>query len=705
MTAQRTCAECGAELTVDAPQGLCPKCLLQHGAGESAPGSPKSWDEQTVVDPKARSHQLSVASGQLAGERILLGAGPPTEHGSRIVLKYFGDYELLEEIARGGMGVVYKARQVSLNRIVAVKMILAGQLASEAEVKRFRTEAEAAANLQHPNIVAIHEIGEHQGQHYFSMDYVKGKSLSELVHARGGPVAPEKAAQLVKTIAEAIQYAHQRGILHRDLKPQNVLMDGREQPRITDFGLAKQIARDSNLTATGAVLGSPSYMAPEQAAGHQAQVGPASDVYALGAILYFLLTGRAPFVGATPLKTMLKVVEDDPPPPRKVRANVPVDLETICLKCLEKSPERRYATARALAEELGRFMSHDPILARPVSAWRKAENWVRRRPWALTGVAMLVIVLLSSLCYGLWEQSRYLRWLMDHPDHLRQPGLLAMSVEELNRWGVNFIAGFFIINGLVSYRRRTRSKRGTAGVLLLFRTGGSSALELWTTGLLGAAFLAFAGVVLIASIKAFVWEGAFSPLRSLFGYAWACWGAGMLCGAYLEHQWRVRGGLEDTGIGTLSIEDLLQVVRHELALQSVDILGALKLGQFYPVAWALTAGLWFVLPMAWGIPMVVIVLVMFCHGLVFAGATALRLRFGPNHPVAGRVVIYCGVLLVGLGILLLVWASGRIQALKVAPGGISVNEILIVTWFVGMLTGLKLMKKQTLQWYKEKIMP
>ncbi len=262
-------------------------------------------------------------------------------------IKYFGDYELIDEIARGGMGVVYKARQTSLNRIVAVKMILAGQLATEADIRRFHTEAEAAANLQHPNIVAIHEVGEHEDRRYFSMDYVEGQNLAALV--REGPLPPSRAAELVKTIAEAIQYAHQRGILHRDLKPQNVLIDEHGRPHVTDFGLAKRQGADSDLTQTGAVMGSPSYMPPEQATGGHDQVGPQSDVYSLGAILYQLLTQKAPFLGETSLATLQKVVQEDPVPPSKHNPQTPPDLETICLKCLEKKPERRYSTARALA--------------------------------------------------------------------------------------------------------------------------------------------------------------------------------------------------------------------------------------------------------------------------------------------------------------------------------------------------------------------
>ena len=261
------------------------------------------------------------------------------------------------------MGVVWKARQSSLNRDVALKMIRAGALAGPDEVQRFLREAEAAANLQHPNIVAIHEVGEHDGQHYFSMDYVAAATSGP--SSRTGRCRAQVAARYVKIIAEAIHFAHQRGTLHRDLKPQNVLIDAADQPRITDFGLAKIMTDDSRLTQSGVVMGSPSYMPPEQAGGRHGDVGPASDVYSLGAMLYELLTGRPPFRGATALATLRQVMEAEPAAPRRLKADIPPDLETICLKCLEKSPSVRYPTARALAEELDRFLKGEPIQARP----------------------------------------------------------------------------------------------------------------------------------------------------------------------------------------------------------------------------------------------------------------------------------------------------------------------------------------------------
>ena len=300
MSTARLCPQCGKPLSSDAPGGLCPECLLKAAlAGDS------------MIE--------SAATGQFptgASEAGTVAAGTR--------LKYFGDYELLDEIARGGMGVVWKARQTRLNRTVALKMIRAGALASGEDVRRFLREAEAAANLQHPNIVAIHEVGEHDGQHYFSMDYVEGRDLGTLV--KDWPLSPRRTARYVKIIAEAIHFAHQRGTLHRDLKPQNVLIDDADQPRITDFGLAKIMKDDSQLTQSGVVMGSPSYMPPEQAAGRHGDIGPASDIYSLGAMLYELLTGRPPFRGATAMATLRDVMEAEPVAPRRLKADIPPDL-------------------------------------------------------------------------------------------------------------------------------------------------------------------------------------------------------------------------------------------------------------------------------------------------------------------------------------------------------------------------------------------
>lgn len=306
------------------------------------------------------------------------------------------------------MGVVYKARQINLNRIVALKMILAGQLASEDDVKRFYTEAEAAANLDHPGIVPIYEVGQYQGQHYFSMGFIDGESLAARVAS--GPLPPKEAAGLLLHIAEAIQYAHDHDLIHRDLKPANILLDKNGQPRVTDFGLAKQMKSDSNLTGTGQILGTPSYMAPEQAGGKVNEVGPLADVYALGAILYCLMTGRPPFQAANPLDTLMQVLDKEPIPPRQLNPTLPMDLETICLKCLNKEPLQRYASAQHLVDELARFLDGRPIVARPTNWFERAKKWAKRHPAVTslsTAVAASVLIgLLPSLGNGGWPLLR-----------------------------------------------------------------------------------------------------------------------------------------------------------------------------------------------------------------------------------------------------------------------------------------------------------
>jgi serine/threonine protein kinase/Tfp pilus assembly protein PilF len=302
-------------------------------------------------------------------------------------------YDILEELGRGGMGVVYKARQKSLNRIVALKMILAGSHASPEAAERFLREAETIARLKHPNIVQVHEYGTHQEKPYFSLEYLEGGSLA--ARLKGEPQAPTEAARLVETLAHAVEAAHALGIVHRDLKPANLLIGADLVVKITDFGLAKQ--GDSAVTATGEVLGTPSYMAPEQAEGNNRTVGPPADIYALGAILYELLTGRPPFKGATSLDTILMVVDSQPVAPSRLQPKVPRDLETICLKCLEKESAKRYATASELAADLERFLRGQPVLARPVGQAERLWRWCRRNPV----VAGLSAALLFALLVGL----------------------------------------------------------------------------------------------------------------------------------------------------------------------------------------------------------------------------------------------------------------------------------------------------------------
>ena len=315
------------------------------------------------------------------------------------VVRYFGDYEILEELGAGGMGVVYKARQVKLNRIVALKMIKVGQLASEDEVRRFQAEARAAAKLDHPGIVPVHEVGVHYGQHYYVMDYVAGGSLSKL--HRDEPVAARRAAELIEQLSQAMHYAHGQGIIHRDLKPANVLLSSGGAPRITDFGLAKRLWSEEesagvSTTETGQVLGTVGYMSPEQATGKTRLVGPPADIYALGAVLYALLTGRAPFVGESQADIILQVIQKEPVSPRILNPSVARDLETICLKCLEKEPHKRYGTAQLLADDLVRFLDHRPVLARPISRLARAWRWCRRNPWAATALLLLLILGVGS---------------------------------------------------------------------------------------------------------------------------------------------------------------------------------------------------------------------------------------------------------------------------------------------------------------------
>jgi WD40 repeat protein len=305
-----------------------------------------------------------------------------------------GDYELLEELARGGMGAVFRARQISLKRIVAVKVLLGAQFSNDAARKRFQREAEAAASLSHPNIVSIYEVGEQDGQPYFSMELVEGKNLAEIT--RDNPVEARQAARWVKTISEAVHYAHAHGVLHRDLKPSNVLVDAEGVPHVTDFGLAKRAEPGADLTVTGQVLGTPSYMPPEQADPNIGETTRAGDVYSLGAMLYHLLTGRPPFMAATVTKTLRMVAEQEPVQPRILSPGMPMDLETICLKCLEKDSSRRYTTALDLAEDLGCFLNDEPIRARPVGAPGRLLRWCRRKPAlaaSLGGVITLMLVL------------------------------------------------------------------------------------------------------------------------------------------------------------------------------------------------------------------------------------------------------------------------------------------------------------------------
>lgn len=370
------CRRCGGALHPDETQGQCPACLLETILRvEEEPGPAESLDT-----PWLERDQLT-------------GEAQSGRQAHRL-----GDYELLEEIGRGGMGVIYRARQVSLDRFVAVKMILTGPLASRDFVQRFHTEAHAAAVLEHPNIVSIYEVGNQEGQPFYSMRLVTGRNLAQELKETGA-MPPRRSAELVATVAHAVHYAHQRGILHRDLKPANILLDAEDHPHVTDFGLAKLLEQDDGLTLTQAALGTPNYMAPEQAEGDASALTTAADVYSLGAILFEVLTGKKLFSGSTPLTTITRAREQEPPKPSAILPGIPRDLDTICWKCLEKDPRRRYASALALAEDLEHWLKGEPIQARRVGRVERVVLWCRRKPAmaGMAGAGLLAVLLISGI--------------------------------------------------------------------------------------------------------------------------------------------------------------------------------------------------------------------------------------------------------------------------------------------------------------------
>jgi eukaryotic-like serine/threonine-protein kinase len=357
--------------------------LLPTGNGLAHGGTD---EPNTTDDPKA-TQQVFVDA------KFRISDLPP----GIVPLPRIDGYEILGVLGRGGMGVVYKAREIKLERIVALKMILAGAHASPVELQRFQTEARAVAQLQHPNIVQIHDINHQDCQHYFSLEYVDGDNLARKINST--PQSPRRAAQLVEVLARAMFCAHERNIVHRDLKPGNILLTADGIPKITDFGVAKQLDSDQGNTKSGAIVGTPSYMAPEQARGEGRRMGPAVDIYSLGVILYEMLTGRPPFKADNPMDILFQVARDDPPPPSRLQPKVPRDLEIICLKCLEKDPNRRYLTAQALANDLARFLADEPILARPLSGWERSWRWVKRHK-AATAVAAAVILGVAGIAGG-----------------------------------------------------------------------------------------------------------------------------------------------------------------------------------------------------------------------------------------------------------------------------------------------------------------
>ncbi len=394
--------------------------LAEYQASVTA-GQPLSLGELLARHPDVEPEVATAVSGVLRNQETLAVKPAPTDGGpaSQLTLEApeavltacafagarFGDYELIEEIARGGMGVVFKAHQKSIGRIVALKMILSGTFASAEQVRRFHFEAEEAGRLDHPHIVPIFQIGEHQGQHYFSMKLVEGGCLNQ----HGGRFRSDarQAVRLITTVARAVHHAHQRGVLHRDLKPGNVLLDSNGDPHVTDFGLAKHLGKSDSDTQSGAILGTPSYMAPEQAAARK-DLSTAVDVYAIGAILYELLTGRPPFQAENPLETVIQVLEREPDCPRRLNPAIDQDLKTICLKCLEKEPARRYPSAEELALDLDRWLQGEPIRARPTGPIERARKWIRRRP-ALAAMVAVVVAAAAGLLVLVWYDNRRLQ--------------------------------------------------------------------------------------------------------------------------------------------------------------------------------------------------------------------------------------------------------------------------------------------------------
>jgi serine/threonine protein kinase/WD40 repeat protein len=384
----------------------CPACAAVNVVPAQAIAAPSPTD--VLLLPTAPTEGETVAPVSLPDPCVTrpaescpsTGLASPTRTEVRVP-----GYEILGELGRGGMGVVYKARQIKLNRLCALKMILSGEHAGEDSLARFQTEAEAIARLQHPNIVAVYEVGEHEGLPFFSLEFCAGGSLEKKI--AGTPLPPREAARLVETIARAMHAAHSAQVIHRDLKPANVLLLEDGTPKITDFGLARKLDEDrssaaggehrAGQTQTGAIMGTPSYMAPEQAGGRSKEIGPAVDVYALGAILYELLTGKPPFKAATPLDTVLQVISDEPAPPSQLQSKTPRDLETVCLKCLRKEPAKRYRDALALAEDLQRFQNDEPISARPPGRRERFARWCRKNPWRAAGLFVSSVLFAASL--------------------------------------------------------------------------------------------------------------------------------------------------------------------------------------------------------------------------------------------------------------------------------------------------------------------
>jgi serine/threonine-protein kinase len=487
--------------------------VVDHDAGTD-----RAADDQDAV---ATESPTPTVTWPIQGPSALLTAraaapdGPPPQVS-------FGKYELLGELGRGGMGVVYKARQVDLDRLVAIKMILASHVATPEQVAGFYAEARAAARLRSPRIVAIHEVGQIYGQHYFSMEYIAGPSLARLLDERRGPLEPEQAARIVLSVARTVGQLHREGIVHRDLKPSNVLLDQDGEPHVSDFGLAKMLSKDDRATGTGVIVGTPSYMAPEQAAGRMADIGPLTDVYALGAILYELLTGRPPFREESPLDTLVQVLEGEPRRPMRLRPGISLAMEAICLKCLSKDPAGRYESADALADDLERLLKGEQVEARRASPWQQLRRWARREPalaCRLGTMALCGVILVANFTLLSWSRSRYDLLALEESIAIvltwAGASLICRAALRRERWGdvprfawaavdvVLFTALVFFNQGL--------STALVAGYFLLVTASGlwfRDHLVWFTTG---GAVVAYGALVLIEAVQ--TREAPESPYR------------------------------------------------------------------------------------------------------------------------------------------------------------------------------------------------
>jgi TolB-like protein/tRNA A-37 threonylcarbamoyl transferase component Bud32 len=416
----RVCRKCGAKIFSDAPKGLCTACVLEAAVG-IGPDAVAAYSAEAAA--KAGSAKADDPGRADKPSPDDANSAPDNKKSARAaeLLGELGDYELLEEIGRGGQGVVFRARQKSLNRTVALKVVSLGQWASKVHLKRFRLEAEAAARLEHPGIVPIHEVGERDGSCYFSMKFVEGGQLDEVT--KRTPMSIRQAAELIAKVARTVHYAHEHGILHRDIKPGNILLDAKGEPHLTDFGLARLVESESSVTQTLDVLGTPSYMAPEQAVGNNAAVSSVTDVYGLGAVLYQLLTGHPPFAGGATYETIKLLLDTEPRPLRSLNPKIDRDLSTICLKCLEKDPKRRYSSALALAEDLERWLKHEPILARHIGIIARGRKWVRRNPTSALLAASLIALAAAA------------GWIVWNSEFIRHPlatGIAVLPFENLS---------------------------------------------------------------------------------------------------------------------------------------------------------------------------------------------------------------------------------------------------------------------------------